>query len=216
MKADLHVHTCYSSDSAASLESIIKHCQQVGVSCLAITDHNTIVGAQMMRQMAPFPIVIGEEIRTSAGEIIGYFLTEEIPGGLSPEEVVTRIKDQGGLVCLPHPFDRFVRSPLSNSIRDKLLSQIDIIEVFNARSPFLQDSAKARAFAQTNRFLASAGSDAHTPGEVGRAYIDMPTFNGPEEFKMALSQGNIFGEKTSFWVHVLATFETLTKRLRNP
>ena len=189
LRADLHVHTCYSPDSRASLEDIIKVCQRKGINCLAITDHNTIAGALKLKKLAPFSVIVGEEIMTLSGEVIGYFLQEEIPRGLSAEETVARIKSQGGLVCLPHPFDHLTRSPLRSREREKLLGKIDIIEVFNARTVFPRASAKARRFARHNGFLASAGSDAHLPHEVGNAYVEMPPFNGPEDFLAKLGQG---------------------------
>ena len=214
IKADLHVHTCYSPDSTASLKDIIEYTQRAGIDCLAITDHNTIAGALRMKQLAPFHIIVGEEIMTSAGEIIGYFLKEEIPPGLSPEETISRIKSQGGLVCVPHPFDIFVRTPLQSQERDKLLPQIDIIEVFNSRSLFLSFSTKARNFAQKHNFLASAGSDAHTPGEIGKAYVEMPDFNGPEEFKLALKQGKVHGERTNPWIHAVTALDKIARRFK--
>jgi predicted metal-dependent phosphoesterase TrpH len=213
MKADLHIHTCYSPDCNLSLESIIHRCGELGIDCVAVTDHNTIEGALKMKQMAPFLVIIGEEVMSLDGEIIGYFLTEEIPTGLPAEEVVHRIKAQGGLVCLPHPFDGFGRFPLTPSKRDALLSEIDIIEVFNARSLSPSCSRKARALVQQNGFLASAGSDAHAPREVGKAYVEMPAFDGPEEFKIALGKGKIVGRKNGVKDHFLTSLGTLTRRI---
>ena len=168
-----------------------------------------------MKEIAPFAVIVSEEVMSSDGEIIGYFLTERIPGGLPPEEVIARIKEQGGLVCLPHPFDGFGRFPLKASKLEALLSQIDIIEVFNARSLSLKYSEKARVFAQRNGLLASAGSDAHAPREIGKAYVEMSPFDGPEEFKVALSKGKIFGQKNGVKDHFLTTMGTLTKRLKS-
>jgi predicted metal-dependent phosphoesterase TrpH len=215
MKVDLHIHTCYSPDCNSSLKGIIGQCQKLGIGCVAITDHDTIEGALAMKELAPFPVIVGEEVMSSEGEIIGYFLKETIPTGLPPEEVIARIKHQGGLVCLPHPFDRFGRHPLEDSKRDSLLPQIDIIEVFNARSLSRRFSEKARAFAQSNGLLVSAGSDAHVPRGVGRAYVEMPAFDGPEGFKLSLSKGQVYGRKNSLIGHLLTALGTLPKRLKN-
>ncbi|MDY6912508.1 MAG: PHP domain-containing protein, partial [Chloroflexota bacterium] len=214
MKVDLHLHTCYSPDSNSSLESIISRCQKSGISCVAITDHNTIDGALRMREICPFAVIVSEEVMSSAGEIIGYYLTESIPSGLPPSEVMGRIKDQGGLVCLPHPFDGFGRYPLKANEREALLTQIDIIEVFNARSLKSNFSEEARLFAERHGFLQSAGSDAHAPREVGNAYVEMPEFDGPEELKMALAKGKIFGRRNSMKSRVLTAMATMPKRLR--
>ena len=215
MKADLHLHTCYSPDSNSSLESIIKRCQKLGIGCVAITDHNTIEGALRMKEIAPFPVIIGEEVMSSSGEIIGYFLKQSIPKGLPPSEVVARIKDQGGLVCHPHPFDGFGRYPLKSDDRESLISQIDIIEIFNARSIRNSFSKQARLYAEKNCFLRSAGSDAHSTREVGNAYVEMPEFDGLDEFKIALSKGQIFGRKNSFADRITTGLSTLPKRIRS-
>ena len=109
LKADLHVHSEYSPDSESSLVDIIEHCTAKGINCIAITDHNEIAGAIELKNIAPFTVIVGEEILSSSGEIIGLFLTEHIPAQLSAEETIRRIKDQGGLVLIPHPFDRYFR-----------------------------------------------------------------------------------------------------------
>ena len=119
MKVDLHLHTRYSPDCNSSLRIIIDQCRKLEIGCVAITDHNTIDGALAVKELAPFPVIVSEEIMSQDGEIIGYFLKESIPGNLPPEEVMARIKDQGGLVCLPHPFDGFGRFPLEPSKREK-------------------------------------------------------------------------------------------------
>lgn len=215
MKVDLHLHTCYSPDSNASLKSIIERCKRLGIGCIAVTDHNTIAGALRMQEIAPFPVIVGEEVMSSAGEIIGYFIGEQIPRGLSPQEVVARIKDQDGLVCLPHPFDGFGRYPLKAEYREELLSQIDIIEVFNARSIRNNFSEQARLYAQQHGFLCSAGSDAHSAREVGNAYVDMPNFGNRDEFKISLGKGRIAGQKNSVIDRVTTAISTLPKRLRS-
>ncbi len=214
MKTDLHVHTRYSQDSKSTLERIIERCQILDIGCIAVTDHDTIEGALRMERLAPFPVIIGEEVMSTGGEIIGYFLREEIPPGLTPLEVINRIRDQGGLVCLPHPFDGLGRKPLDSPDREALISRIDIIEVFNARSLRNNFSNKALAYAVRHNLPQSAGSDAHSPQEVGNAYVDMPPFNGPEEFLQALSHGKIFGERNSFKLRITTALDTMPKRLR--
>jgi len=214
MKVDLHLHTCYSPDARSSLEGIVERCQKVGLGCVVVTDHNTIEGALRMKEISPLPVIVGEEVMSTAGEIIGYFLTEEIPRGLTPIEVMTRIKEQGGLVCLPHPFDGLGRHPLKAADRDGLLSCIDIIEVFNARSLRNNFSVQALLFAEKHGFLKSAGSDSHTISEIGNAYVEMPEFSNPEEFKASLAQGQIFGRKNSMKNRVVTVFTTLPKRVR--
>lgn len=208
LKADLHIHTSYSPDSSVSPERLISRCLEIGINCVAITDHNTIAGALAVLKIAPFKVIVGEEIRTTKGEIIGFFLKEEIPRGLSPEETIRRIKGQGGLVCIPHPCDRLRPSALKSEKLYELLPQIDIIEVFNARTALRRDLEKARALAQKNGLLAGAGSDSHTPGEIGGACVEMPDFETPQEFKAALAQGRVLGRQSSPWIRVLSRLVT--------
>jgi len=210
IRADLHVHTCYSMDCYTPLEPVIDHCLNTGINCLAISDHNTIAGALKLKQIAPFKVIVAEEIRTSRGELMGLFLTEEVPRGLSPEKTITQIRKQGGLVGIPHPFGRWLLQNSNKLLSGKTLSQVDIIEVFNSRSPF-NSSAKARSLASKYGKVASAGSDAHTLAEIGRAYVEMPEFSGPGDFLDCLSQGKIFGRKSSPLVHFASTWARVRK-----
>ena len=171
IKADLHIHTAYSPDSITSLQQVIARCREAEINCVAVTDHNTILGALKLKEMAEFTVIVGEEIKTRSGEIIGYFLSEEIPARLSAEETVHRIKDQGGLVCIPHPFDRLRRSAIRCETLQTLLPYIDIIEVFNSRVLLSKDNLSARIFAATNELLGSAGSDAHVASEIGGVVV---------------------------------------------
>ena len=214
IKADLHIHTVYSDDSNAPLERIIARCLEVGINCIAITDHNTIAGALEMKRIAPFQVIVGDEIHTSAGEIIGYFLAEEIPKGLPAAETAHMIKEQGGLVGIPHPFDRLRPSTIHRQTLEELVPYIDIIEVLNARLLFRRQSIMAERFAQAHGLLASAGSDAHRPSEIGNAYVEMPEFNDRDQFLTALAQGRVIGRGTSLWAPLWSTWVKLDKALK--
>jgi predicted metal-dependent phosphoesterase TrpH len=213
IRADLHIHTCYSIDCVMPLDRIVKRCLDVGMNCIAVADHNTITGALKLREIAPFKVIVAEEILTPVGEIMGLFLTEEIPQGLSPQETIAQIRSQGGLVGIPHPFGR---SPFWNSnelTSGKVLSQVDIIEAFNSRTPFFNSITRAWKLAIEQGKTASAGSDAHTLGEIGRAYVEMPEFNGPDDFLNCLAQGRIFGHKSSPLVHFVSMWARIRKRI---
>ena len=121
LKADFHMHTRYSPDSDMSPERLVRKCLQVGLNCIAVTDHNTIEGALRVRQVAEFTVIIGEEVGTSDGEVTGLFLNETVPSGLSAVETAKRIKEQGGLVSLPHPFDRFRGGVISTAALEDVL-----------------------------------------------------------------------------------------------
>ena len=214
LRADLHVHTCYSKDSTSPVEEIIRHCIKIGINCLAITDHDTISGALEVKRTAPFTVIIGEEVLTNCGEIIGLFLSEEIPSHLSPEETVAQIKAQGGLVCIPHPFDRFrPHSRLRHHALESIMGDIDLIEVFNSRTLLQKDSKRALRLAQDRGLPGTVGSDAHIVTEVGRSFIELPEFNDAEQFRQALVQGKIFRSRTSPMIHFYNITNRVTKRL---
>jgi predicted metal-dependent phosphoesterase TrpH len=215
LKADLHVHTRYSEDSISPPDKIVQHCLKAGVNCVAITDHNEIKGALEVKSLAPFKVIVGEEILTSRGEIIGYFLTELIPPHLSPEETVTRIKAQGGLSCVPHPCDRCrTGSKLESSALKEILPILDLIEVFNSRTILLRDSASALELAQRHGLPSTAGSDAHIAREIGSTYMEIPEFNDAEQFRQALRQGKVFRHRTTFWIHLYGIRNRLVKRFQ--
>lgn len=189
-------------------------CNQVGLNCIAVTDHNTIEGALAVQRIAPFTVIVGEEVFSSSGEIIGLFLNETVPRGLSPMETVERIKSQGGLVSIPHPFDRFRRGVISPEALETVLPYTDIMEVFNSRNNLIDYDRKAQDYARQHGLLGSGGSDAHTAMELGRTYVEMPEFDGtPEGFKRALAEATIVGRRTSPLVHVLTSFTKLRRRL---
>ena len=213
LKADLHIHTEYSGDCNTPLEKIVGRCLEIGINCIAICDHGTAEGALKMRDIAPFPVIVAEEILTPHGEIMGMFLEETIPSGLSVEQAISRIRAQGALVCIPHPFDTFRQSALGNNIIEKIAEQIDIIEVFNSRAFLPQDSAKALAFALKHGIAKSAGSDAHTLYEIGNTYVEMPEFNGRDDFLQALEKGKISGHRTNPLVHFASVWTRLKKQL---
>ncbi|MBN2099314.1 MAG: PHP domain-containing protein [Dehalococcoidia bacterium] len=215
LKADLHMHTRYSFDCTTSPKAIVRRCQKIGINCIAVADHGTIEGAQRVKEIAPFMVIVAEEILTPLGEVMGMFLTETIPSNISVDEAFRRIKDQNGLVCLPHPFDG-MRGINSRGLSDimRLLPQLDVIEVFNSRALRLGSAnAKALAFATEHRLLKSAGSDAHTPVEIGHAYVEMPDFDDVIGFRRSLSQGRIFGHHTCPMIHAVSTLQTLKKRI---
>ena len=212
LKADLHVHTEYSLDCGTPLDKIVGRCIEKGIDCIAIADHGTAEGALKLQKTAPITIIVAEEIMTHHGEIMGMFLKETIPSGLSVAETLTRIRAQDGLVNIPHPFDIFRQSALRNHIIEEIADQIDIIEVFNARSLPPQQSAKARAFAKKHGIVQGTGSDAHTLREIGNAYIEMPEFKGKDDFLKALANGKIYGQTTNPFIHFASVWNKLRKR----
>ncbi|MBI4233504.1 MAG: PHP domain-containing protein [Chloroflexi bacterium] len=215
LRGDFHIHTRFSRDSATSPQRLVARCLKVGLNCIAVTDHNTIRGAQEVAKLAPFRVIIGSEVKSAAGEITGLFLKEEVPGGLSPLETVERIKAQGGLVSIPHPFDGIRRSVIRREALEEVLPRADIVEAFNARNTFKRANEMALRAAQEHGLLVTAVSDAHHVLELGRTYTEMPEFDGtPQGFKEALRQARLVGHPASPLVHSITTWNKLVSRVR--
>ena len=213
LKADLHVHTRYSMDSESSLEKIIARCTEIGINCIAIADHGTVEGALKLRKMAPFPVIVAEEILTPNGEIMGMFLEETIPSKQSIENVIKSIRDQGGLVSIPHPYDPFRGLKIDKDRFAELKPNLDLVEVFNARCLVRGALLKAKKLSDELDIPGSAGSDAHTTSEIGNAYVEMPEFNDKDEFLSSLKQGIIKGHHSSILVHLNSTIAKIKNLL---
>jgi predicted metal-dependent phosphoesterase TrpH len=213
-KIDLHVHTCYSKDSWLSFGSLISTAEKKGLNCLAITDHNTIQGAIKLKKIAPFKVIIGEEITTQEGEIIGYFLKNEIPTHLSLEATINQIKNQGGLVAIPHPFDKARRCRIKKQALQKIIEQVDLIEVYNARTVWPGAEKKAQKLAQKMGLFQTAGSDAHTHFELGRAFLEIEDFNGPEDFLRQLNSAKLFCQPSPLWVYAISGLAKVSTKVR--
>ncbi len=213
MKADLHAHTHFSRDALTSVETFVRRYQQAGIDCVAVSDHNNVDGALAVREIASFQVIISEEIRSTEGEIIGLFLQESVRKGLTPEDTVRAIREQSGLVLVPHPFDRLRRSPLREEALLRILPQVDVIEVFNSRTVFRGDDERARRFAEEHGKPMSAATDAHTPWEIGLAYTEMPPFEGPGDFLVALGKGRVVGRRSFVGFHLLSTWAKIKWRL---
>jgi predicted metal-dependent phosphoesterase TrpH len=196
---DCHLHTAASGDATLTIEQLAGRARHAGLDVVCITDHNLTSAAVAAAQAAArgdldIRIIVGEEVRTPAGDVIGLFLTERIPYVLPLAEVVARIRDQGGLVYVPHPFDP-VRSSIGR-VLPSLCAEggVDIIEVFNAKIADQALNEEAAVVAAEFGVPAAAGSDAHDADGVGAAYLDLPDFDGPASFLAALADARIAGE----------------------
>lgn len=213
MRIDLHTHTFCSKDSCNQYDRIIEAVQRSGLDGIAVTDHNEFRGAQELARVAPFLVIPGEEIKTSAGEIIGLFLQEWIPPGLEPLETVGRIHEQGALAYVPHPFDEIRGSRLQRWALDLVAPDIDILEVFNARNALPRYNQRALDYARERSLLAGAGSDTHTYGEYGQAYVEVPPFTNAQEFLEGMRQGSWHGRLSSPLVHARTRLDRTLKIL---
>jgi predicted metal-dependent phosphoesterase TrpH len=209
---DLHNHTYYSPDSILSPRRFIYEARRRRLDVIAVTDHNTIRGALAVRELSEQLVIIGEEVKSADGEILGLFLQEEIPKGLPASETIARIKDQGGIVGVPHPYDS-LRSALNKDAMLTLIGKIDFIEALNARMVFSAHNDKARDFAAAHALPTTAGSDAHSPWEVASCYVEMPSFEGPGDFIAALRQGRLKGRLSTPLVHLISRYAHLRRAL---
>ncbi len=190
----MHSHTMWSGDSTTTPDEIAGAVVEAGIDVLCITDHNAIKGAVDLVDRLSCRVIVGEELRTHAGEIIGLFLDERIPVGVQPDEAARAIRAQGGIVYIPHPFDPMRRN-ISESALDALIGDglVDAIEVINAKTSLRSLNERAASIAAAHGLAAGAGSDAHVPDAIGAAYVEMPDFDGPDDFVAKLRLGRPVG-----------------------
>lgn len=207
IKVALHIHTLYSACSETILEEMEKYCLSKGISVVGITDHDTISGALALKSIVKnLRVIIGEEIKTKQGEITGLFLKKEVAPGLDAEETCLRIKDQGGLVYIPHPFDPFKFHRLTPKALTRVLDLVDIIEVFNAKANFPFFNPIAAKFAMEHGKVGAAGSDAHFLQAISLCTNEMKDFETPQDFLENLSHARLITEHiypcSSWWVGI--------------
>ncbi len=193
-RVDLHSHTMWSGDSTTTPDELATALVDCGLDVVCITDHQAIAGAQRLRGELPCEVVVGEEIRTTAGEIIGLFLSERVPPQMSPRDTAAAIRDQGGVVYIPHPFDP-MRAHLRADALDDLVAAglVDALEVLNAKTSLSHLNDRSAQYARDHGLAAGAGSDAHVPEAFGAAYLEMPCFGDAESFMDALGAARVIG-----------------------
>jgi hypothetical protein len=209
---DLHMHTDHSHDCATPVEVLLATARDQGLGAIAVTDHNEISGALEAAAKAEdygVKVIVSEEVKTATqGEVIGLFLQERIPRGLSLEETVAEIRRQGGLVYVPHPFDRLHAVPDYEHLLG-IVDEVDAIEVYNPRVAIGSFNEEAARFAAKYRIPAGAGSDAHVAQGLGSVRIRMRDFDGPQEFLESLREADIVTKPSSLlYVQALKFLET--------
>jgi predicted metal-dependent phosphoesterase TrpH len=227
IEVDLHMHTDHSGDCATPVEVLLQTARDRGLGAIAITDHNEVSGALEAREIAKgmddLKVIVGEEVYTAGqGEVIGLFLEEKIPKGLSMAETIAAIRDQGGLVYVPHPFDRFHSVPDYEHLLD-IVEDVDILEVFNPRVMLTAFNEEAVRFAGKYRIVPAAGSDSHVAQGLGSVRQRIHDFDGPAEFLEAMRDADITRKhKNLVYVQTLKFLQTTgrpkapKKRVANP
>jgi predicted metal-dependent phosphoesterase TrpH len=213
IEVDLHMHTDHSGDCATPVDVLINTARDRGLGAIAITDHNEVSGALEARKLAEelgdIKVIVAEEVKTAEqGEVIGLFLEEKIPKGLTMAETIAEIRRQGGLVYVPHPFDRFHSVPDYEHLLD-MVEEIDLLEVFNPRVAVTSFNEEAVRFARKYRIVPAAGSDSHVAQGLGSVRQRIHDFDGPAEFLEAMRDADITRKhKNLVYVQTLKFLQT--------
>ncbi len=216
---DLHMHTDHSSDCATPVEVLLASARDAGLGAIAVTDHNEVSGALDARAKAAeygVKVIVGEEVKTAKqGEVIGLFIEEKIPRGMTLEETIAAIRDQGGLVYVPHPFDRMHSVPDYEHLL-AVVEDVDAIEVFNPRIAIPAFNEEAVRFAGKYRIVGGAGSDSHVAQGLGSVRIRMRDFDGPEELLASLADADIVGRPSSLYYAQVQALKFLQTKATPP
>ncbi|HVC06427.1 MAG TPA: PHP domain-containing protein [Solirubrobacterales bacterium] len=213
IEVDLHMHTDHSPDCATPVDVLLNTARDRGLGAIAITDHNVVSGALEARRIAAeigdIEVIVAEEVKTAQqGEVIGLFLQEEIPRGMTMAETIAEIRRQGGLVYVPHPFDRFHSVPDYQHLIE-IVEEIDILEVFNPRVALTAFNEEAERFARKYRIVPGAGSDSHVAQGLGSVRVRIHDFDGPQEFIEAMRDADITRKhKNLVYVQALKLLQT--------
>ncbi len=194
VRVDFHMHTYGSGDAVTGVDEFAAAAEASRLDVVCVTDHNAIHVAETMARDLDLRVIVGEEVKTHSGELIGLFLEERVSFGLPPAEAAAVIRDQGGITYVPHPI-----GPRANAMQESVMTDLldagllDAVEVFNARNTFTAANEAAAAFAVEHGLPGGAGSDAHYPDEIGAAWLAMPDFDSPEEFLESMRRGYVAG-----------------------
>ncbi len=206
IRVELHCHTDASGDSLLSVTDLLETCRRKKINKIAITDHNTIRNALVAQEIAPDKVIVGEEILTRQGELLAFFVQEEIPPYMDAIETIEELRRQGAFISVSHPFDHFRKGCWKEADLINIADKVDAIEVFNARCLLNQHNRQAQSFAKLHNLLATVGSDAHSALEIGRAHHLMNDFNDVEQFRKALSASKMVTRLSSPLVHLFSRY----------
>jgi predicted metal-dependent phosphoesterase TrpH len=210
---EFHCHTIYSKDCLTRPRDLVDACRRKGIDRVVVTDHNTIAGAQAAYALDPELVIVGEEIMTTNGEILAAFVSEEIPKGLTPQETIHRLKDQGAFISVSHPFDSWRSGSWQKGDLREILPQVDAIEVYNSRCMLPRFNREARRFAEKYHIAGTVGSDAHATFELGQSLMVLETFSGPDELRKVIPNGIQKVRWSPPWFHFSSRYAVLYKKV---
>lgn len=213
-RIEFHCHTNASKDCLTSPQKLLEACIRKGIDRVVVTDHNTIAGALKAQELDPQRVVVGEEIMTTTGELLAAFVKEEVPPGLTADETIARLREQGAFISVSHPFDRLRKGAWQLPDLLEIKDQVDAIEVFNARCIWPGFNRQARDFAVQHDLTGTAGSDAHTVYELGAATMLLPEFSDTDSLRQALHQVQNRLRLLAPWVHFSSTYAKWRKQQR--
>lgn len=211
LRLEFHCHTNASPDSLVEPADLVRTCREKGLDRVVITDHNSIQGALKAQEIDPQLIIVGEEIKTTRGELLCAYVKEEIPKGMEPAEALRRLKEQGAFISVSHPFDHS-RSPWYADGLDDIRHNIDAIEIFNSRTFPRRANAKARSYVEKWDLAGTVGSDAHTLAELGLSTMLVPDFQGPDELREAVREAQYDLRPSGLLARFGSRYASLRKR----
>lgn len=214
MILEFHCHTHASKDSLTKPEDLIKTARRKGLDRLVVTDHNSIRGAVVAQKIDPELVIIGEEIMTTRGEILAAFVQEEIPQGLTPQETIKILKEQGAFISVSHPFDILRKGGWEEKDLLEIIEQVDAIEIFNSRCMNPMFNVQAKQFAEKYNLAGTVGSDAHAAFEVGKSVILLDQFAGPDEMREVIKRAKYKTKLSPWWVHLFSRYASTINRVR--
>jgi len=213
LKVEFHCHTIFSKDSLVPPQALVNSVRRKGIDRVVVTDHNTVAGARAAQALDPERVIVGEEIMTTRGEILAAFVSEEIPKGLTPQETIRRLKDQGAFISVSHPFDRLRKGGWKEADLLEILPEVDAIEVYNSRCMNPMFNREARQFAEKHNIAGTVGSDAHVTWELGRSLMSLEAFKGPDELRNLIRSGISKVRWSPPWIHFTSRYATIYKKV---
>jgi len=212
VKVEFHCHTRYSKDSLVDIADMPAAARKKALDHVVITDHNAIQGAFEANRLDPAIFIIGEEIMTQQGELLGFFMTELIPPGLSAQKAIRLLREQSAFISVSHPFDISRKGHWDENDLLEILPLVDAIEVFNSRCISPQFNQKAKEFTAQHAIAGTVGSDAHSLRELGTATLTLPDFHDAASLKLALTQAQPQLRLSSPFIHFISRYAVWRKK----